>query len=135
MVDSINNPFPAEPVIKGRSIGTGWSGSLMKPWSKSIPGKPRRQSKDDRGRHSQRTHDLRKAQVRYNAFRSSIARFEQFLSAARLEMVTVDEKLMVDFDRHLSDAGVPDHGHYRGRFAGSSTPCRPTSASVELPRW
>ena len=71
------------------------------------PRESRKQSPGDRGKNNPRTRSLRKAQVRYNAFRATIGKFGQFLSDSNLAEVAVDERLIQDFDRHLSGKGNP----------------------------
>ncbi len=72
-----------------------------------FPVETRKQSSDDRGKHNSHTTGLRKAQIRFNAFRSSISSFKEFLAKRNIPDVQIDEKLILDFEAYLKSQGAP----------------------------
>lgn len=71
------------------------------------PRERRKQGKADRGTHGPASKQIRRTQVRYNAFRSSIGKFDQFLADSQISEVTIDENLIQRFQEHLVRSGTP----------------------------
>lgn len=95
----LSKPVLKEPIERDRLIQL-----LYAAVDKSYPKDHRKQIKHDpdRGRHTARTKAIRKAQVRYRALNASVEKFETFLTDKKISTLTIDERLIRDFQAYLT---------------------------------
>jgi len=108
-------PDLSKPVLASAMERDEFLRLLTETVEQMYPLEHRKQGKQDRGTHSLTSKLIRKTQVRYNACRSTIEKFTQFLTDKQICQVVIDEELFQSFQDHLIKSGIPDSYHRNHR--------------------